>query len=201
MRLFLVAVLLSLAGSLFSCRMTDDLAMSPEISKRVQPTADCTGKFRTLVPNEYLGEYWQNNGGGGNWQSIDEIGTPDGWYITEYGGMDNHWARFGFTNISNPHPSGVVSDLTLRIFAEDDEFSWMDVEVFTNGNLIRSASPNIYGPGIEEIELPFINMGSLASMNSLEVRVRSPFNIKVHSVNAELIWYVPNPDCPEPHQE
>ena len=32
--------------------------------------------------------------------------------------MDNHWARFGFTNITNPHPSGVVSDMTLRFFAE-----------------------------------------------------------------------------------
>lgn len=201
-RVVLVAILLSLTG--LSCRITDDLPLSPQISKRVQPTANCVGRNHLLVPNEYLGSYWQNNGVG-NWQAIDEIAEEawqlDGYYIMEYLGMNNSWARFGFTNVGNPHPAAVVSDMTLRFFAEYSAFFSMDVEVFVNGNLVRSSWVPGYGPGIVELEVPYINMGSLASMNTLEVRFRSAEDIKVHSLNVAMFSYVPNPDCPDPHQE
>jgi hypothetical protein len=204
-RLALVAVLLSLAGLLPSCRMMDDLPMSPEISKEVRPAAGCVGRHHVLVPNQYLGGDWFANSGS-QVDAIDEIATyagqTDGYYISEHGAFPfDPWVRFGFTNISNPHPNAGVLDLTLRFFAHHhDEPFEITVEVYVNNTLARTGT--MYGAGTgerENLSVSFADMGSLASMNTLEVRFYAhEFPVYVHSLNAEIFSFVPTADCPEP---
>ena len=162
----------------------------------------------TLVPNGYDGSYWQSEGGEGAvtlWEAVNEVAEDtsdlDDYYVTQYLGPIYGLASFQFTDVSNPHPAALITDLTLRFWIERIESSSaLDVELWLDGSLAGTVYVPIYDAGIHEESVTFNNLGSLSKVNSMVVKFRSYDTVHVHALNVPLLAYVPA-DRPKPRFE